>query len=295
MGDLRVQYNGSQYYSEGRGWNDKTVLGDFLWKQVSEMMSAKGVEMPETPRKPDVRLILRNITGQELRFLNPGDHSASKEEVIPVHGEKTAVMVMLHGKTLKEQLQNAQELTNYFFLEERGFSQEFLHAMKNGVLKDVVREAYGPAPFEKQAAGLKEQLIWTDKNGHQETVTAHQGQNVAFGAREGAERVFLTHFDIDVKGTTTVAERVEAAGMCIAVNNNWQTGKDETRPIVPSVAIEFYGEHFPNIPIVKATPQGVVEKIIMPNGRELVDESPKFGTNYGVAKVCYSINGQACN
>lgn len=288
--DIKVEYNGTQFFSDGRGWDEKAILGDCLWQQVSDILNEHKIEMPETPRKPDVRLILNNVTGQEMRFLNPGDHSGSKEEVIPGTGDKTAVMVMLHGKTLEEQQRNAQELVKYFFMEEKGFSHEFLHAMKNGILNDVVREAYGPAPFQKQASGLKDKLVWKDQFGGEQTVTANRGQNVAFGAREGAERVFLTHFDIHVAGTTTTAELVEATGMCIAINNNWETGKDETRPIVPSVAVEFYGKHFPDIPLVKATAAGRVRKVIMPNGSELEPSVKPVSSNYTKGAVHVKIN-----
>lgn len=66
--DIKVEYNGTQFFSDGRGWDEKAILGDCLWQQVSDILNEHKIEMPETPRKPDVRLILNNVTGQEMRF-----------------------------------------------------------------------------------------------------------------------------------------------------------------------------------------------------------------------------------
>jgi hypothetical protein len=253
-------------FSEGKGWKDKVVEADSIWLQINSALAEKNVVLPQTPRRPDVRLIINNITGNDIQFKNPGDHSGAKEELIPGSGDKTAVMVMVKGETLAEQYKNAKTLFDQFDLGKQGFSGAFLAALKRGELADLVDEAYGPAPFESQAEKLVD-VTWTGTDGKAIKIKPEKGAATAFGVREATmETVFLAEFEVYVKGTGTTPELVEGAGINIAVNKDWATGAETTRPIAPSVAETYYGEHFSKIPTAIVHPDGIVKSIDLKNG-----------------------------
>jgi hypothetical protein len=254
-------------FGPGQSWQDKVLEGDALWAQVKAALDAAGQTLPQTPRRPDVRLILNNISGQEVRFYNPGDHSGSKEETIPATGDKTAAMVMIKGSSLPEQNANAQKLFALYDLGNQGLSEKFVTDLKAGKLSDLVDEAYGPAPFQSQADKLVD-VSWPTEAGKVDIVQPVKGPAAAAGARAATnETVFLAQFQIYIKGTGTTAELAEGYGMNIAVNADWQTGVESTRPIVPSVAQVYYGEHFKDIPVATVHPDGAVKEIDLKNGQ----------------------------
>ena len=264
----------SSGFGPGQSWQDKVLEGDAIWGQVKSMLDAQGLSLPQTPRRPDVRMIVSNVSGEEIRFHNPGDHSGSKEEVIPGTGDKTAVMIMVKGKTLTEQAANAQELFKLYDLGAEGLSARFVEDLKSGKLADYIDEAYGPAPFEQQASKLVD-VTWKAGDGTSSTVTPVNGANAAFGARAATkEAVFLAQFQIYVKGTGTTPELAEGYGMNIAVSSDWQTGAESTRPIVPQVAKTYYGEFFDEIPSVVVHPDGAIKQIDLKNGTVISHDSP---------------------
>ncbi|MFN7113412.1 MAG: hypothetical protein ACK4PK_03540 [Alphaproteobacteria bacterium] len=261
-------------FGPGQSWQDKVLEGDAIWAQVKSMLDAQGLSLPQTPRRPDVRMIVSNVSGSDIRFHNPGDHSGSKEEVIPGSGDKTAVMVMVKGATLTEQAANAQELFKLYDLGAEGLSARFVEDLKAGKLADYIDEAYGPAPFEQQASKLVD-VSWKSQDGTVSTVSPVNGANAAFGARAATnETVFLAQFQIYVKGTGTTPELAEGYGMNIAVSSDWQTGAESTRPIVPQVAKTYYGEFFDAIPVVTVHPDGRVKKIDLNNGQIIAHDTP---------------------
>jgi hypothetical protein len=272
----------TQGFGPGQAWQDKVVEGDRIWGQVKAMLDAQGLSLPQTPRRPDVRMIVSNVSGSDMRFHNPGDHSGgSKEEVIPSGGDKTAVMIMLKGATLAEQAANAQELFQLYDLGAEGLSARFVNDLKAGKLGRYIDEAYGPAPFEQQAAKLVD-VTWVSEDGTSSTVNPVKGGNAAFGARAATdETVFLAQFQIYVKGTGTTPELAEGYGMNIAVSSDWQTGAESTRPIVPQVAKTYYGAHFDTIPAVTVHPDGRVKHIDLKNGQAVAHDTPpkKPGNN----------------
>ncbi len=261
-------------FGPGQSWQDKVVEGDAIWAQVKSLLDTHGISLPQTPRRPDVRLIVSNISGSDMRFQNPGDHSASKEEVIPSTGDKTAVMIMVKGATLTAQAANAKELFKEYNLGTEGLSQRFVDDLKSGKLSDYIDEAYGPAPFEQQASKLTD-VTWKMQDGTSSTVPPQKGAHAAYGARAAtSESVFLAQFQIYLKGTGTTPELAEGYGMNIAVASDWQTGKETTRPIVPSVAKTYYGEYTDNIPVVTLHPDGYVKSIDLKDGRVITPDTP---------------------
>lgn len=251
--------------SNAKSWKEKIVVADQIWSQVKQALQAAGASMPLTPRRPDVRLILNNVSGLDQIFRNPGDHS-SKAEHVPAAGDKTAAMVMIKGDTLTDQYDNAGKLMQRYKLAEEGLSSAFVQALQSGEALDLVREAYGPAPFEGQAGKLVE-VSWKDANGKVSTIVPQRSLAAAFGARAAdKETAFLSEMVIFVKGSTTTPELVENAGMVIAVSQDWQTGAETTKPIALSVAKEFYGEHYAAIPVVSVHPDGHVQSIDLKNG-----------------------------
>lgn len=266
-------------FGSGQSWQDKVVEGDALWTQVKSMLDAQGTSLPETPRRPDVRLIVSNVSGSDIRFHNPGDHSGSKEEIIPATGDKTAVMVMVKGKTLTEQAANAAELFKIYNLGAEGLSAKFVSDMQAGKLGDYIDEAYGPAPFEGQASKLVD-VTWRAQDGTLSTVTPIAGTHAALGARAATqEKVFLAQFHIYVKGTGTTPELAEGYGMHIAVASDWQSGAETTRPIVPSVAKTYYGADFDKIPVAIVHPDGRVKQIDLQNGTVIAHDTPRAAQN----------------
>ena len=265
---------GTNGFGPGQSWQDKVVEGDAIWAQVKALLDTHGHTLPQTPRRPDVRLIVSNVSGGELRFQNPGDHSASKEEVIPSTGDKTAVMIMVKGATLGEQAANAKELFKIYNLAADGLSQRFVDDLKAGKLSAYIDEAYGPAPFEQQSSKLVD-VTWKARDGRISNVPPEKGAHAAYGARAAtSENVFLAQFQIYIKGTGTTPELAEGYGMNIAVASDWQSGKETTRPIVPSVAQIYYGEYTQSIPVVTLHPDGWLKQIDLKNGTILSHDTP---------------------
>ncbi len=257
-------------FNKGKSWQDKVLEADLIWAQVKAIFDAHQSALPETPRRPDVRMIVDNISGREVRFSNPGDHSGSKEEIIPGSGDKCAVMVMIKGATLDEQNRNAKKLFDLYDLGVNGLSSDFVRDMASGKLSGLVDEAYGPAPFSAQAEKLVD-VAWKLEDGTNTLLQPQKGVAAAYGARAATmESVFLARFHIYVKGTGTTAELAESHGMNIAVSKDWQPPYDErTRPIVPSVAKIYYGAYVDAIPCAVVHPDGLVKEVILNDGTVL--------------------------
>lgn len=259
--DLANNFNGFT----DKGWEEKVLEGDKLWAQVKAMLAENNLALPRTPRRPDIRLIINNLSGNKIRFRNPGVHSGNKEETIPAAGDKSAIMVMLTGDTLEAQQKNSDDLYSRYNLGVSGLSPEFLQDMKDGELSGLVSEAYGPAPFAGQAEKLVE-VDWVKDDGSLSKSVPVKGAAAAYGARAATnEVVFLAKFNIYVKGSTTTPELVESSGMAIAISEDWQTKAETTRPIVPSVAKTYYGAHFANMPEVTVHPDGKVVAVNLKN------------------------------
>lgn len=252
-------------FNKPQSWKEKTLDADKIWAQISQLLQSKGLTLPQTLRRPDVRLILDNVSGTDKIFRNPGDHS-NKAEKIPSSGDKTAAMVMVHGDTLATQYQNAATLVKRYKLDQQGLSDSFVQALSDGTALDLVREAYGPAPFTAQSDKLVD-VTWEHQNGQKDDITPVRHKACSYGARAAAgEMAFLTEIVVFIKGTGTTPEQVESTGMVIVVSEDWETKAISTRPIVPSVAKEFYGKHFDAIPVVDVHPDGFVQKIDCKDG-----------------------------
>lgn len=267
-------------------WKDKVVDADSVWSQVKNILASRALDLPETPRRPDVRLILDNLTGVDQLFRNPANHANDKSEHIPGSGDKTATMVMVAGKTLAEQYANARTLFEKFGLGENGLSPAFLSAIKTDGAGGLVTEAYGPAPFAGQSGKLVD-VEWNNADGTTANIAPVFGAAGSYGARAATSETALhAAVHVYVKGTGTTPELIESEGMIIAIAKDWQSGAESTRPIVASVAREFYGQHYANIPAVVLNPDGQVRSIDLKNGTviDLYDErgraarpAPKLG------------------
>lgn len=254
--------------TQGRkSWAEKVLSADSIYAQIKLAAEQAGIDLPKTPRRPDVRLIVENNSGVDQIFANPANHASDKAEVIPADGEQRAAMVMLAGDTLEEQQQAAAQLFTQFDLGNKGLSSDFVAAIKKDRAGGLVREAYGPAPLQAQADKLSD-LVWTQASGHTANITPIKGIAAAYGARAAdQETAFAIKINIAVQGTSTIAETVEGTSMVIAVSSDWQTGAISTRPIVPSVAQEFYGEHYDRLPTAMVTPDGLVQRVDLRNGQ----------------------------
>lgn len=262
------------FNEKAQSWKEKIIDGDKIWQQVKHILQARNLELPETARRPDVRLILDNVSGTDKMFRNPGDHS-NKAEMIPATGDKTAAMVMVKGDTLTEQFNNAKQLEERYGLSENGLSDRFVQALMSGEALDLVDEAYGPAPFDGQASKLVD-VAWEDADGNVTDINPVHGDACAFGARAPAdEKAFRTEFVIYVQGTKTTPEKIENEGMVIAISEDWQTGAESTRPIVPSVAEGFYGNGYDNMPVVEVHPDGYVTSVDLGNGTVIDLNAPE--------------------
>jgi len=260
--------------STGKSWQDKVLDADKIWAQVKSILAKQNLQLPTTPRRPDVRLIVNNISGHDIQFQNPGDHSGGKQELIPGEGDQTSVMIMVKGATLEEQYQNAKTLYTKYALGRKGLSQNFVTDLTKGKLAELIDEAYGPAPFQSQVSKLAD-VEWKEPNGISK-ILPEKGLYAAYGARPATEElVFLAQFHIYVKGTGTTSELVESSGMNIAVSTDWETQKETTRPIVPSVAKIYYGEHAARIPTAIVHPDGKVKEIDLKDGRIYAPIPPK--------------------
>ena len=261
-----------------KSWPKFTLNADQVWDEVEDALEDADIDLPKTPRCPDIRMILDNKTGQDLKFMNPGNHADNERECIPGKGDSTAAMVMLQGETLEEQYNNAQELYEMFNLGEEGLSPAFLAAMEEGTISHLVKEVYGKTNFEAQADRLID-LDWLDENNQVENVKPQVGKAAAFGARPPeSELVFEAEVPFYVQGTNTVPELAENDGMFIAVSKDWKTGEETTRPIVPSVAQHFYGAHYHEIPEVIVHNSGHVMSIQLDDGK-VINLPPPKGLN----------------
>lgn len=240
------------------------LSADKIHMAVNEKLA--GAELPSTPRRPDVRLIVLNTGSEDVHFRNPGGH-ADKDETIPA-GQ--AAMAMLAGDTLQEQQANAQNLVGAHGLSENGLGA-LAAALKAGSLPSI-KEVYGPAPFEKQAGQLVP-VRWTEADGSSVEISPVQNGAIAFGTRAATkETVFRVTLPADsayghIQGTNTNAERLITVedgktmfiGVSPVLDNSWQpTGEYTTKPIALSAAKEFYGKDFSNIPSVNLDKDGNV-------------------------------------
>lgn len=250
-------------FSEPLNWNEKIFQADVIWQQVKAALAQTGTNLDPMLRRPDVRMIINNISGAPVIFQNPGQHGDKKENV-PSEGDKTAAMVMVAGETLSDQHLNAFEMFNRFALGERGLTEEFVTYIQTPDAREFITEAYGPAPFDTQAKKLVH-VEWTPLGRKMTAITPIFTEACAFGARAATtENAFVATLHVYVQGTTTSPELMENKGMVIAVSPN--DGKDTTRPIVPSVATGFYGDHFNRIPIVLVSDVGHVQSIDLRDG-----------------------------
>jgi len=265
-------------FGKGQSWSEKVLAADAIWAQLKDALAGQGLSLPATPRRPDVRMILNNISGVDISFSNPGDHSASKEEVIPAAGNSTAAMVMLMGSTLAEQYQNAKTLYDRYDLGTQGLSMAFVNDMKAGKLSAWVSESYGPAPFQSQADKLVD-VEWALSGDVSDIIVPERGAHAAFGARAATdETVFLVQMPIFVRGTNTTAELIESTGMNIAVSSDWKTKEETTRPIVSSVAKVYYGGYVDRIPEVTLNAAGDIVRLDLKNGT-ILSVNPRAGNN----------------
>lgn len=245
-----------------RSQEEIVLSGDEVYAQLRKILEAEGAELPSTARRPDVRLIVNNATTGAVSFRNPGGRS-DQQETIPHEGKNTAAMIMIHGDTLAEQQANAAALNQRYGLTEDGFTAKFLEDLRSGVLDGLIKEAYGPAPYEKQVTQLQS-VAWKKEDNGADNVEPVVGPNAAFGARPPSnEQVFLVRMpdsgvNVCLKGTETSAERligsetkIIAVGVSPVLDDNWQpTGEVTTKPIGPIVAKEFYGQGYASIPVV---------------------------------------------
>lgn len=279
---LKKAYNKAA--SRSASWREKVFDADAIWAQVQNLLSSQSLDLPKTPRRPDIRLIIENTSGHDILFKNPGDHSNSKAERIPAEGDATAAMVMIKGETLEEQYKNAATLYSRYSLGTQGLSEEFITDLSAGKLEGLVDEAYGPAPFKGQVEKLVD-VEWTSVDNKTSHIKPKKGRHAAFGARAATEEaVFLTQIPIYIKGTNTTPELIESLGMAIAVSEDWETKKASTRPIVPSVAMGYYGDYFDNIPIVTLTTEGKLAKVDLKNGTSL-DVKPAAGKKASTLRI----------
>lgn len=268
-----------------KSWKERVLSADNIWAQVKDILANHQVELPKTPRRPDLRLILKNVTGTTQIFRNPGDHS-NKAEAVPAEGNKTAAMVMLKGDSLGEQLWAARELCKRYNLESEGLSSNLVQAIANQN-EPLIKEAYGPAPFEEQAGRLVT-LDWVDNYTH-EILGTPQSKRItiepsitdvcAYGVRNPeTEAAMRAEFAVMVKGTSTVPERIDNEGIVIAVTEDWKTKGTSTRPIAPAVARTFYGAHYDAIPVITLHPDELVMRIDLKNAaQEIIEVEPPAG------------------
>ena len=149
----------TRHFQGAQSWQDKVLDADSIWAQVKQALDAKGLELPKTPRRPDVRLILDNVSGMDQVFRNPGDHS-NKAEHIPASGDKTATMVMVKGDTLAEQFSNAQTLAARYDLGREGLSAAFVNALRSG--EALCAPAY--EPVRKFPVKVEDGVVYTRDN-----------------------------------------------------------------------------------------------------------------------------------
>jgi hypothetical protein len=254
-------------------WAQKKIEADQIWSQLKLILG--DIELPKTPRRPDVRLIVNNIDPVARLFHNPAGHSSDMNQSVPDTGAKTAAMIMTQGKTLPEQFENARSLVADFALNEKGLSAAFVKALDKDCAGGRIKEAYGPAPYTDRIEELKD-LHWRDAGGNLTQIIPFFGKAASYGARQATtETAFHTHVPIWFVGTDKTPELMESLGIVLTVSKDRQTGQDKTRQVMASVAQEFYGAHFANMPEVKIHPDGYITDIDLKDGRQFQLAQPR--------------------
>ena len=281
------------YAQQGPSWKQKVYEADKIAQEVFSQLESHNLELPETPRMPDMRLIVKAME-KDVTFMNPGKHSDMPEH-IPFTGEKTAAMIMLQGDTLRDQQAAAEELVRRYNLMEEGLTQEFIADMPKLVEEGLLKEAYGPAPFETVYAengevkenGQVERLEainWEQASGPSVHLEPEKGYAAAYGTRAiGTEKVFKLDVPLYVQGSNTTPELLNG-DICIAVDEDRKTGEMQTRPIAPDAARTIYGNHFDDIPVVTMHPdaENLVEKIDLKKNEhgDVIEIAPPEEYNY---------------
>ena len=255
-------------------WKQKVFEADKIAAKVKAELDARGLELPETPRMPDMRLIVKAVE-QDVTFMNPGKHSDMPEH-IPCTGDETAAMMMLQGDTLRDQQAAAEELVQRYNLMEDGITRQFIEDMPKLVDEGLLKEAYGPAPFDSQADRLQP-IDWQPASGPSVHVEPEKGYAASYGTRAiGAETVFKLDVPQYVQGSSTTPELLNG-DIYIAVGHDWQTGEMETRPIAPEAARSIYGKHIDAIPVVTMHPdrEDLIQQIDLKNEHgDVIDLEP---------------------
>lgn len=265
-------------FNDMQSWNQSKLSADRIWAQVKQALKAQEKQLPLIPRRPDVRVVLDNATGGMLHFLNPGNYTKGVPEDIK---SDEAVMVMPWGDTLEEQFENAAALVREYDLIETGLTKEFLSVLGDYNTSLYMKEAYGPAPFEGQSKKL-EPVQWGDA---ETPIIPVKSDVCAYGARAPEPvAVFLNQMLVFVKGTNTSAEMIEGEGMCVEISVDWQTKEETTKPIVPSVAKGFYGNHYDSMATVSVDPRGNVQEIDLKDGN-VIRVAPTEEANADIASA----------
>jgi hypothetical protein len=224
------------------------LSGDTMLTQIKALQDQMQGSPSTTPRRPDVRGVLLNNTGDVLTFKNPGNNSDQLETIKP--GE--ACMVMFEGSTLDAQIANAKSLFADFNLAQ-GLTSAFVDVMESGKAAGRLKECYGPAPYNEQVAQLKE-VTWRDSGGNAINITPQTEIAGAFGVRAPSEeevyRLVLSEgiAAATLQGTGTVAENFAGGSIYLGVSKDYQTKELRIKPIDPKHAKDFYGEHVVDIP-----------------------------------------------
>lgn len=260
--------NDSTTSAEGL-WEEKIFAADSIWEQIKQALAQTNTSLNSTPRRPDVRLIVNNISGQPVSFQNPGQHS-DKPETVPAEGTSTSAMVMLQGDNLTDQHLAAFELYNRFNLGTQGLTPAFAAFLQTPEARELVKEAYGPAPFEAQSKKLVT-VEWKPRNRPATSVSPVFAEASSFGARAATlEKAIIATTKIYVHGTNTIPELMDNKGIVIAITPGDQGAADKTRPIAPDIAEQFYGEDFDKIPVAVINTEGQVEQIDLRNGSTIL-------------------------
>jgi hypothetical protein len=276
-----------------------TVDGEAIVEQIPE--SARGTKVD---RIPDVRLILKTA---DLRtpsddkalfsFRNPA-YEENKTSDVSFDGQN-AVMVMLKGDTLQDQVNAAQMITQALENDprfENGLTPDLINEilLDGFVGKRFVAQAYGPAPFEKEKGRLETIQAPMKDGSFAEIVPSHHAF-ASFGMRLASKvEAYRVEFPIEldkinlvgteyveqflrtmsgavpsfIKGTDTAAERADSiveGWMVIEVSNNWETGALEVKPIKPDAAKSFYtAAALDQMPIINVDREGHARSLHVP-------------------------------
>ena len=68
-------------FNDKQTWAQKTLAADDIYKKVVQALKPHGLALPKTPRRPDIRLIVENNSGETIQFMNPGDHAKQQPEI----------------------------------------------------------------------------------------------------------------------------------------------------------------------------------------------------------------------